>query len=139
MSGLKEKWRGLPQWMKIMLYVIAGVMGAALLGLFFGLLIQHLWNWLMPGIFGLKELGFWQAVGLFALARILFGGFGGGSDNHSKSADQKKKKGEEEDVKKDWQSWRHYDERWESEGQEAFREYAGHRNAKAGGPPDRAE
>lgn len=44
-----------------------------------------------------------------------------------------------EDIKMDWQSWRHYDERWESEGQEAFREYAGHRNAKAGGPPDRAE
>ena len=41
----------------------------------FSALVMLLWNWLMPTIFGLTVINFWQAVGLFALARILFGGF----------------------------------------------------------------
>ena len=47
----------------------------------FGFLIMHLWNWLMPTIFGLNQITFWQAFGLFVLSKILFGGFhrhGGG-------------------------------------------------------------
>ncbi len=35
-----------------------------------------LWNCLIPGIFGLTAISFWQALGLLALARLLFGGFG---------------------------------------------------------------
>ena len=41
----------------------------------FGLAVMLLWNWLLPGLFGWTEIGFWQAVGLLVLARILFGGF----------------------------------------------------------------
>ena len=37
-----------------------------------------LWNWLMPGLFGLKMIGFAQALGLVILSKILFGGFRGG-------------------------------------------------------------
>ncbi|MDR1552329.1 MAG: hypothetical protein LBS69_02545 [Prevotellaceae bacterium] len=33
-----------------------------------------LWNWLMPSIFGLKTITFWQALGLLAFVRILIGG-----------------------------------------------------------------
>lgn len=42
--------------------------------------VMLLWNWLIPGIFGLATINFWQALGLFALARLLFGrlGFGHG-------------------------------------------------------------
>ena len=36
-----------------------------------------LWNWLMPTIFGLPAISFWQALGLLVLSRILFGGFAG--------------------------------------------------------------
>jgi len=32
-----------------------------------------LWNALMPGLFGLKTIGYWQGVGLVILARVLFG------------------------------------------------------------------
>jgi hypothetical protein len=39
-------------------------------------LVLHLWNWLMPPIFGWREITFWQAFGLLALCRILFGGLG---------------------------------------------------------------
>lgn len=38
--------------------------------------IMFLWNWLMPTIFGLTTLSFWQAIGLFILARLLFSGKG---------------------------------------------------------------
>jgi hypothetical protein len=42
-----------------------------------GAVVQQLWNWLTPSIFGWRQITFWQAVGLLALCRILFGRFGG--------------------------------------------------------------
>lgn len=44
----------------------------------FGLLVMALWNWLMPPLFGLARIGFWQALGLFVLSKLLFCGFQGG-------------------------------------------------------------
>lgn len=41
-----------------------------------GGLVMLLWNWLMPALFGLSPVTFWQAFGLLALCRILFGGLG---------------------------------------------------------------
>jgi hypothetical protein len=41
-----------------------------------GAIVRLLWNWLLPPVFGLPVITFWQAVGLLALSRILFGGFG---------------------------------------------------------------
>ena len=41
----------------------------------FGFVVTHLWNYLMPGLFGLRAITFWQAVGLMVLGRLLFGGF----------------------------------------------------------------
>jgi len=32
----------------------------------------YLWNWLMPGIFAIKVITFWQAWGINFLAGILF-------------------------------------------------------------------
>ena len=42
-----------------------------------GAVVMLLWNWLVPAIIGWKLISFWQAVGLLALCRILFGGHGG--------------------------------------------------------------
>ncbi|HEY1218307.1 MAG TPA: hypothetical protein VGF03_05165, partial [Bryobacteraceae bacterium] len=42
-----------------------------------GEVVMHLWNWLLPLLFGWRQVTFWQALGLLALCRILFGGFGG--------------------------------------------------------------
>ncbi|HMJ67272.1 MAG TPA: hypothetical protein VK508_00170 [Cyclobacteriaceae bacterium] len=44
----------------------------------FGLLTQLLWNWLVPVLFSGPTISFWQAMGLLALSKILFWGFGGG-------------------------------------------------------------
>ena len=43
----------------------------------FGQAVLQLWNLLMPEIFGLHPITFWQAVGLLALSWILFGGLRG--------------------------------------------------------------
>lgn len=56
-------------------------MFVALALLVFGFATEHLWNWLMPTIFGLKAITFLQALGLVVLSKILLGGFhkhGGG-------------------------------------------------------------
>jgi hypothetical protein len=49
-----------------------------------GEVVMHLWNWLLPGLFGWHQVTFWQALGLLVLSRILFGNFGGGhgGDHH---------------------------------------------------------
>ena len=49
-----------------------------------GQIVRLLWNWLLPPLFGIPQITFWQALGLLALSRILFGGFGmnGGSGAH---------------------------------------------------------
>ena len=36
--------------------------------------VMSLWNWLMPALFGLRAMSFWQALGLLVLSRILLGG-----------------------------------------------------------------
>ena len=41
-----------------------------------GEVVRQLWNWLLPAIFGWRQITFWQALGILALCRILFGGFG---------------------------------------------------------------
>nr|WP_244196656.1 hypothetical protein [Paraburkholderia hospita] len=38
-------------------------------------LVMLLWNWLMPALFvGARLIGYWQALGLLLLSKILFGG-----------------------------------------------------------------
>jgi len=41
-----------------------------------GEIVLHLWNWLLPPLFGWHQITFWEALGLLLLCRILFGGFG---------------------------------------------------------------
>ena len=48
-----------------------------------GQIVRLLWNGLLPPLFGLPRVTFWQALGLLALSRILFGGFGLGGDSGS--------------------------------------------------------
>ena len=65
---MKGRWifRGL----KFVLLVL--VIAAAL-----SVVVMSLWNWLMPALFTLHRISFWQALGLLVLAKVLFGGFRG--------------------------------------------------------------
>jgi len=50
--------------------------------------VRWLWNWLTPPLFGFHPITFWQAIGLLALSRILFGGLGlHGSGRRAMSAE----------------------------------------------------
>ncbi|MGU3412565.1 hypothetical protein ACLBW0_02375 [Enterobacteriaceae bacterium C34A] len=51
------------------------VIGAIIVAVL-GLLVMSLWNALLPALIGVKSIGFWQALGLLVLCRILFGGLG---------------------------------------------------------------
>ena len=61
----------------IVLMVIAGVLA-------FGGIVMLLWNALMPKIFNLPLIDFWQALGILVFSKILFGGFRGGPRTHWK-------------------------------------------------------
>jgi hypothetical protein len=51
----------------------------ALLIVIFGEVVMHLWNWLLPALFGWRMITFWQALGLLLLCRMLvFGHHGSG-------------------------------------------------------------
>lgn len=57
--------------------VPAAILGIVLFTFIGGELVRLLWNWLLPPLFGVRQITFWQALGILALCRILFGGFGG--------------------------------------------------------------
>jgi hypothetical protein len=87
--GFNDWWedRTLPE--KILAGIGFAILGIGLLALF-GLVVMLLWNWLMPDLFGLKTVNYWQAWGLLALSTILFKGLGAG--NSGGSTERKRKR-----------------------------------------------
>ena len=115
---------------KIIGFVILGIIAVAALAILFGLFVKWLWNALMPGIFGLPEIGYWQAVGLVVLAHILFGG------DHSHSGGGRKKKVKPAEPKKtpyQIEMEQDYADFWREEGREAFKSWMQREN---GGPAE---
>lgn len=62
--------------MKTTTDVLSGLLAfiaiVALICILLGLPLMLLWNWLMPELFNLPQIDFWQAVGLQLLATLLF-------------------------------------------------------------------
>lgn len=58
--------------LKIILMIIGGIFFGVILAFVFGWLVMLLWNWLMPTIFSLPQITFWQAWGLVILTHLLF-------------------------------------------------------------------
>ena len=59
--------------MKNMIESIATFLGLiAIVIVILGYPVMLLWNWLIPELFGLSEITFWQAIGLNILCTILF-------------------------------------------------------------------
>ena len=61
---------------KLLLIAPFAILGVLLFAFLGGEIVKLLWNWLLPPLFGWREVTFWQALGLLALCRILFGGSG---------------------------------------------------------------
>lgn len=70
------------------------LMGIGIIGLIFifGWVVMLLWNWLMPEIFGLKQISYWQGWGLLILSSILFKDFPSGGNEGSKRGDRRRRK-----------------------------------------------
>ena len=60
-------------WFALAPFAVLGILLFVAVG---GEVVRQLWNWLLPPLFGWPRITFWQAVGLLALCRILFGGTG---------------------------------------------------------------
>jgi hypothetical protein len=62
--------------LKIGLMVVVGIAAVTWV-------VMQLWNCLLPDLFtGVSRIGYWQALGVLALSRILFGGLRGGCHGH---------------------------------------------------------
>ena len=69
----KETKKRVMTFFKIFGAVVGGIALVILLAFGFGYLVKVLWNWLMPSLFGLKTITYWQGVGLIILAKLFFG------------------------------------------------------------------
>lgn len=108
------------------LWIVLGIIGFTALLFLFGAVIMWLWNGLMPAIFHLGLITYWQAVGLAILARLLFGfghhgphkggrrhGFGPWwHKNHMHSG-----------TGNPGMRWSYYEQYWNEEGERHFNEY----------------
>ncbi|BAO76745.1 hypothetical protein WPG_2515 [Winogradskyella sp. PG-2] len=100
--------------------IIFGIIFITGLAILFGFVIMWLWNWLMPMIFGLTTLTYWQAVGVFILFKILLGGCGGCGGKEKKHS---KKSNCKIESKGEFSKWKHYDDFWKEEGNNAYEAY----------------
>lgn len=81
-----KKWSEWPRGAKIAVAAAAAVVFIPAFLALFGAVTMWLWNWLMPTIFKLPTIGFWQAIGILILSHILFKGnqFGKSGKSHWK-------------------------------------------------------
>lgn len=56
----------------------------AVVGIVMAIPIYYLWNWLMPTIFGISEITYWQAWGLYWLSALLLKSSSSSSSKSSK-------------------------------------------------------
>lgn len=114
-------------------WILLALIGFTGLVILFGFGIMWLWNWLMPELFGLPVITFWQALGLCLLSKIFFGGFGGGGGKSGKKTKWDKSKADsdcEKSSKNEISKWKFYDKFWEEEGNKAFEAYIANKQSK---------
>jgi hypothetical protein len=129
---------------RIIAAAIGGTVVAVVLGFLFGWVIEHLWNALMPSLFGLKVITYWQGVGLFILAKLLFGCTPAGGARHRKRRDGRfgPWRNDDDSCGGDWKvrgghrDWRYYDRYWKEEGRAAFEAYLDRMEKKNEGKDD---
>jgi hypothetical protein len=82
---MNDRWMRMTRLTKLMVIAPMLILAMVIFTFIGGELVKLLWNWLAPELFGLRQITFWQAFGLLALCRILFGGFGLGGGGHRNS------------------------------------------------------
>lgn len=128
---------------RVVSLTVAGIVGAVVIAFLFGWIVMLLWNWLMPPLFHVGTIGYWQGFGLVILAKIFFGGMGGHSHDHGHRHWKQEARAwgrcggpGREGWKGPWRwndwgsddwapkgshhNWRRYGEYWRDEGKAAF-------------------
>jgi hypothetical protein len=120
---------------RIVAMTIAGIVGAVVVAFLFGYFVMLLWNSLLPPLFHVGTINYWQAIGFVILAKILFGGSGAGHYGRGRHGWKKGARRWDrwdkgpcgaEDGGDDWaprgshRNWRRYDQYWRAEGKSAF-------------------
>ncbi len=90
-KGGEAWWKERSTGEKAVIVIFFVFVGIGLLFLF-GAVVMWLWNWLMPEIFGLPELSYWQSWGLLILSSILFKNIDFGSDDRKSRRQERKRK-----------------------------------------------
>ena len=72
--------RGRNFWIKRAIFIPIAIAAGVFI---FGTAVMYLWNAIIPAVFGLGVITFWQAIGILVLSKILFGGFRGGHGHHN--------------------------------------------------------
>ena len=111
-------------------HVMVGLAFTVVFALAFALLVKFIWNSIMPAIFDLKTLTFWQAFGIVVLAKLIFGGFGhhihDGRKTERRDFWHEKWHPSENEISppgKFSKNWRYYRKYWQDEGKAAFEAY----------------
>ncbi len=110
-------------------WIVLGIIGFTAFAFLFGAVVMWLWNWLMPVIFHLNIITYWQAVGLAILGRLLFGSFHHGPHNRGRhNFGPWRHRHYMNDVKNcrgysNGSKWSYYEQYWSEEGEQAFNDY----------------
>ena len=125
---MEERPGGRRQWgvLRIIGMVLGGLAVAVIAAFVFGWFVQLLWNWLMPSLFGLVKLTYWQSFGIIVLAKLIFSPFGvpprpgrghwrhfAGKEDWNCGDDGWKPNGSH-------RNWRHYGRYWKEQGKAHF-------------------
>lgn len=99
----------------IVKWIIVGIVIASIFAFLFSFFVKLIWNAVIPDVFGLPQITFWQAFGLTILAKLLFGG---GFNKHPKRHIHT-------ESYKDLKDFRCADFRrfWEENGRTSFEDY----------------
>jgi Ca2+/H+ antiporter, TMEM165/GDT1 family len=76
--------RGKHFWIKRAIFIPIAIAAGIFI---FGSVVMLLWNSILPVVFGIHTITFWQALGILVLSKILFGGFGKGHGHHHSGHD----------------------------------------------------
>lgn len=105
---------------KVVMGIIAIVAFAFLIG--YGVML--LWNWLIPEIFGVTPITYWQAVGILVLVKVLFGGFAGNKPKRGHRGPRNHwRRKMRPNCRNDFQTWKYYEKFWEEEGKDSYKKY----------------
>jgi hypothetical protein len=112
-------------------HVFVGILFAVGFAIVFAILVKLIWNSLMPAIFNLKEISFWQAFGIIILAKLLFGSFGNHRSDRWKKDSRYTPPWHRRSAQPDADmppsryhpDWKTYTQYWQHEGKASFEAY----------------